>query len=89
MPLASVRGRKLYYESHGEGPGPPLVLVMGMAGSCSGWLALQVPELSKRRRVVIFENRGVGVRLNLRLLVHVGEDAVGRGAAGLDALLHA
>ena len=32
MPLASAsRGRKLYYESHGDGPGPPLVLVTGMA----------------------------------------------------------
>jgi len=60
MPLASVRGRKVYYESHGEGPGPPLVLVMGMAGSCRGWHALQVPELSKRHRVVIYDHRGVG-----------------------------
>ena len=60
MPLASVAGRKVYYESHGEGPGPPLVLVTGMAGTCRGWHALQVPELSKRRRVVIYDHRGVG-----------------------------
>ncbi len=60
MPLADVAGRKVYYESHGDAPGNPLVLVMGMAGSCRGWLALQVPEFSERHRTVIFENRGVG-----------------------------
>jgi pimeloyl-ACP methyl ester carboxylesterase len=60
MPLASVAGRNVYYESYGNAPGNPLVLVMGMAGSCKGWLALQVPEFSDRHRTLIFENRGVG-----------------------------
>jgi pimeloyl-ACP methyl ester carboxylesterase len=60
MPLAGVGGRKVYYEIHGEGSATPLVLLSGMAGSCRGWLALQVPELSKDRRTVIFEHRGVG-----------------------------
>ena len=60
MAIAEVDGRKVDYEIHGEGPGPPLMLVSGMAGSCRGWLALQVPELSKDRRTVIFEQRGVG-----------------------------
>jgi pimeloyl-ACP methyl ester carboxylesterase len=60
MPLASASGRKVYYEIHGEGTGTPLVLVMGMAGSCKGWLALQVPDLAPHHRVLIYENRGVG-----------------------------
>jgi len=60
MPLASVQGRKVYFESHGEAPGTPLVLVMGLAGSCKGWLALQVPDFSAQHRTLIFENRGVG-----------------------------
>ena len=60
MPLASVSGRKVYYEVHGEAPGTPLVLVMGMAGSCKGWLALQVPDLAPHHRTLIYENRGVG-----------------------------
>jgi pimeloyl-ACP methyl ester carboxylesterase len=59
MPHAVVAGRKVYYETHGDHAGTPLVLVMGLGGSCRGWLPLQVPELSKSRRVVIFDNRGV------------------------------
>ncbi len=60
MPLAEVAGRKVYYEVHGDAAGVPLVLVMGMAGTCKGWLALQVPELAPHHRTVIFDNRGVG-----------------------------
>ena len=59
MPLADVAGRKVYYEIHGDAPGNPLVLVMGMAGSCKGWLALQVPEFSQHHRTVIFECRAM------------------------------
>lgn len=60
MPLAPVGGHALYYESHGEGRRPPLLLVMGLGGSCRGWLPLQVPEFSKTRRTIVFDNRGVG-----------------------------
>jgi 3-oxoadipate enol-lactonase len=60
MRLAEIAGRQVYYEIHGEAQGTPLVLVMGMAGSCRGWLALQVPEFAPQHRTVIFENRGVG-----------------------------
>lgn len=60
MPLAAVRGRKVYYESHGQHAGPPLVLVMGVGGSCRGWLPLQVPEFSEQRRTLIYDHRGVG-----------------------------
>ena len=60
MPLATVSGRKVYYEVHGTAAGTPLVLVMGMAGSCKGWLALQVPDFAPAHRTLIYENRGVG-----------------------------
>ncbi len=60
MPYATVQGRKVYYELHGEHPGIPLLLVMGMGGSCRGWLPLQVPEFSQYRRTLIFDHRGVG-----------------------------
>ena len=60
MPLATVAGRKVYYELHGEAAEEPLVLLSSMAGSCKGWLALQVPEFAPVRRSLIFEHRGVG-----------------------------
>ncbi len=60
MPLATVSGRKVYYESHGEAEGEPLVLISGMGGTCKGWLALQVPEFAPVRRTLIFDPRGVG-----------------------------
>jgi 3-oxoadipate enol-lactonase len=60
MPLVSVSGRKVYYETHGASADTPLVLAMGLAGSCRGWHALQVPELAPHRRLILFDHRGVG-----------------------------
>jgi pimeloyl-ACP methyl ester carboxylesterase len=61
MPSAQVAGRKVYYELHGEDrDATPLLLVMGVGGSCRGWLPLQVPEFSAVRPTLIYENRGVG-----------------------------
>jgi 3-oxoadipate enol-lactonase len=51
-------GVELYYEVHGEGP--PLVLVMGIGYDSSLWTLAQVPALSKRFQVVIFDNRDAG-----------------------------
>jgi pimeloyl-ACP methyl ester carboxylesterase len=60
VPHEVVGGRKLYYESHGDASGTPLVLLMGMGGSCRGWLPLQVPDFSRSRRTLIYDHRGVG-----------------------------
>jgi 3-oxoadipate enol-lactonase len=69
MAFTEIRGRKLHYEIHDktgaassdsdEAP-VPIVLIMGTAGSCRGWLPLQVPEFSKHRATLIFDHRGVG-----------------------------
>lgn len=60
MPQVRVGDREVYCEVHGEGGPAPLLLVMGMGGSCRGWLPLQIPELSKTRKTVIFDHPGVG-----------------------------
>ena len=60
MPLANVGSHALYYETHGDAPGLPLLLVAGLGGACRGWLPLQVPELAPRHRCVLFDHRGVG-----------------------------
>ena len=63
MALANLSGRNLYYECHGDleaGRGRPLLLIMGMAGSCRGWLPLQMPDFAEKRSVIIFDHRGVG-----------------------------
>lgn len=61
MPLASVEGRKLYYELHGrDRPGTPLLLLTGIGGSCRGWLVLQVPAFAEARPTLILDYPGVG-----------------------------
>ena len=56
--MISSNGQELYYEVHGDGQ--PLVLVMGIGYDSSLWKLQQVPALSKRFRVVIFDNRDAG-----------------------------
>jgi len=60
VPFLSVSGRKTYYEIHGSHAGVPLLLLQGIAGSCRGWLPLQVPAFSKQLRTLITDLRGVG-----------------------------
>jgi pimeloyl-ACP methyl ester carboxylesterase len=54
----SSNGQQIYYEVHGDGE--PLVLVMGIGYDASLWNLQQVPALSKRFQVVIFDNRDAG-----------------------------
>jgi 3-oxoadipate enol-lactonase len=60
MSQARIGSHALYYESHGDAPGTPLLLVTGLGGSCRGWLALQVPDFAPRHRTLIYDHRGVG-----------------------------
>src|SRR5215218_9320425 len=53
-----ANGQQLFYEIHGDGP--PLVLVMGIGYDSSLWTLQQVPVLSTRFGVIIFDNRDSG-----------------------------
>ena len=57
MPLVKVNGIRIYYEEHGTGF--PLLLIQGL-GYPSGMWFRQIPELSRRFRTIVFDNRGVG-----------------------------
>jgi 3-oxoadipate enol-lactonase len=56
--VARANGQELYFEVHGEGPS--LILVMGIGYDATLWTLAQVPELSRRFQVVIFDNRDAG-----------------------------
>lgn len=57
MAKIKVNDIDMYYEIHGEGE--PLVLIEGLGYSTWMWCK-QVEELSKKFKVIIFDNRGVG-----------------------------
>ena len=50
------------------GHGPPLVLIMGYAGSMEVWDPHFVDALARNFRVVIFDNSGIGATTKLRKL---------------------
>jgi pimeloyl-ACP methyl ester carboxylesterase len=58
MPIASVKGLNFHYEWHGTGE--TLVLVSGTGMSGEHWKIFQVPDLSKRFRVLTWDHRGTG-----------------------------
>ncbi len=60
MPTTRVNDINIYYEVHGEGE--PLVLIGGLANDVSDYTdhTKIIPELSRRFRVIAFDNRGVG-----------------------------
>lgn len=57
MAKIKINDIEMYYEIHGEGK--PLVLIEGLGYSSWMWYK-QVEELSKKFKVIIFDNRGVG-----------------------------
>jgi pimeloyl-ACP methyl ester carboxylesterase len=52
-----VNGINIYYEIHGEGES--LLLIEGLGYSSWMWFK-QIPDLSRKYRVIVFDNRGVG-----------------------------
>ena len=58
MPFETVGALRMHY--HEQGSGPPLVMIMGLAGNLTWWDWL-VPELERDFRVITFDNRGAGL----------------------------
>ena len=57
MPHVHNEGADIYWEEHGRGE--PLILVSGLGYTIEMWFRL-LPELSKRYRTIVLDNRGVG-----------------------------
>ena len=57
MPRVSIGDCTLYYEAHGSGE--PLLLVPGLGGVGATFYK-QIPELSRRYRVIVHDHRGCG-----------------------------
>lgn len=56
---AQVGDVKLAYYTRGEGK--PLLMINGFISTMSLWDPLLIEELSKQRRLIVFDNRGVGL----------------------------
>lgn len=57
---ADIHGLKLYYEIHGSGDGPPLVLLHGGGSTIGTSFGALLRELARTRRVIAFEQQGHG-----------------------------
>jgi pimeloyl-ACP methyl ester carboxylesterase len=79
MSFATVDGIELYYERHGDG-GEPLVLVHGYTGDVTDWRH-QIAEFSRTHRVLMHDNRGHG-----RSFAPADDDAYSIGRMAEDAL---
>ena len=60
MSYASVNGLKLYYETHGDGPGRPLVLLHGGLMTIELNFSSLLPSLAAGRTVIAVELQGHG-----------------------------
>src|SRR5262245_23183263 len=58
MPRQRVGDIEIYYEVHGDGP-RTLTMIRGLGSNLTAWYE-QMPELARRFRVVVFDNRGAG-----------------------------
>ncbi len=61
MALININNNDIYYEEYGKGD--PLVLIAGLGSDSVSWLPVII-GLSKRYKVIIFDNRGVGRSTN-------------------------
>jgi pimeloyl-ACP methyl ester carboxylesterase len=58
--FVEVNGTRFAYQNIGQGPGIPLILLQHFSGTMDGWDPAVVNGLARDRRVVVFDNAGVG-----------------------------
>jgi pimeloyl-ACP methyl ester carboxylesterase len=58
MPKIKVNDINVYYEVHGQGF--PLVMIMGLGANIDWWDPRLVHGLSKKFKLILFDNRGAG-----------------------------
>jgi pimeloyl-ACP methyl ester carboxylesterase len=56
MPVAKIGNHSLYYEIIGQGH--PLVMIRGVGSNADHWYE-QVPALSQKFQLLVFDNRGI------------------------------
>ena len=56
MPIAKTKNLNIYYEIIGQGE--PLVMIRGVGSNVDHWYE-QVPVLSKKYQLLVFDNRGI------------------------------
>ncbi len=58
MPLVKVNDINMYYEIHGDGF--PLVMIIGLGSPLVFWDEVFIEKISKKFKVILFDNRGAG-----------------------------
>ena len=58
MPMIKVNDINMHYEIQGDGF--PFVMIIGLGSPCDWWEPALIEEISKKYKVLIFDNRGVG-----------------------------
>ncbi len=56
MPIAKLENLNIYYEIIGQGK--PLIMIRGLSSNVDHWYE-QVPVLSKKYQLLVFDNRGI------------------------------
>lgn len=57
MPYTTNNGVRIYWEEHGSGS--PVLLIIGLSFTHEMWFRV-LPSLTRKHRVILFDNRGVG-----------------------------
>ena len=82
MAFVENDGARIHW--HALGKGEPLVMLMGLGCSSAMWFRL-APRLAKRFRVILLDNRGVGLTSVQHFVVHRVSTMASDVAAVLDA----